>query len=71
MPRPDGYIPEDEREPVQSSTISMPGYTSINYTPFPNMNVTSIDIINGQCAEIDFSLTYTNGVLVIRILEKL
>jgi hypothetical protein len=59
---------ENQFNPAQFQCRVIP---RINYAPFPNMNVTSIDIINGQCAEIDFSLTYTNGVLVIRILEKL
>lgn len=71
MPRPDGYIPEDEREPVQRAIITIPKYTSLNYPTFPTMHINEINIINSQDNMIDLNINYNNGALTISILEKL
>lgn len=65
------YIPENEREPFQHSSLIIPPYGDIKYFPFPNMNVSEINIYNSQGHEIEFELSYNNGNLRITILEKL
>jgi hypothetical protein len=64
------YIPEDQREPVQNIDIPLDMYLTATYSSFPTMHVDLIEIINNQSHRVKIEGNYTNGRLLIVLLEE-